>query len=743
MESEIYKLSIFNLLDSIGAATFIIDKENIVVYWNKACENLTGVSAEEVINTNEHWKGFYSSERPCLADVVLMRDDETSSKFYNNVEKAKGSKHGFVSFNWCDTPSGLKYLAFEANALFDENNNVIGAIETLRDISELKYAEVSQGKLALKHKKLFELTKIDFYNTEEAFKAYLSESTKELSVNRASLWKYSEDRTKLICLYSLHDGIFETKETSIDIEKNLDYIANIETQSYLAVNDVRQNLLVSDISDFLENENIVSLLDVPIVIDGKIQYILCHENTGPIKEWSSEDKDFVRSVGDIIANKLISIKNKENENKLKYYAAHDSLTGLLNRYSFDKEITRLIEYKFKVKNNTSDIVFFMDLDQFKVINDTCGHKAGDELIKSISQLLQNSIRDNDILARLGGDEFGLLLKNCSEDNATKIADKIIQNIADFKFIWNHKQFRIGISIGITSFSEYDENIEEILSQADTACYIAKDKGRNRFHLYESTDEETNEKRSEMRFISKIQKAIDEKKFDLYLQAIIDLKDNEISHYEVLVRMRDENNEIIAPGNFIPSAERYNLMSRIDIIVVQKAFSLLDKLYKQNINISVSINISGHSISNEKFLAFLCDTISDHKHISKNVSFELTETAAVSNRVVATNFINTISKLGCKFALDDFGSGVSSYGYLKHLPFDILKIDGIFVKDISNDPISQAVIRSINEVSHILGMTTVAEYVENDEIKKVLIDIGIDYAQGYGIQKPFPASNLLN
>ena len=743
MDSKIYKLSIFSLLDSIGAATFIIDKNNTVVYWNQACESLTGLSSEEVINTNQHWRGFYSSERLCLADVVLLDNKEDYSQYYSNIEKAKCSKHGYISFNWCDTPAGLKYLAFEANALFDEEENIIGAIETLRDISELKQAEISQSKLALKHKKLFELTKVDFYNTNEAFKAYLTESTKQLGVNRASVWKYNDDRTKIISLYSLYDNVFDTQEVSLEIKDHLNYINNLEVESYLVVDDVRDDALVSDIADYLSANNIVSLLDVPIVIDGKVQFILCHENTGTIKEWTSEDKDFVRSVGDIIGNKLISIENKENENKLKYYAAHDALTGLLNRYSFEKEIKSIINQT--EENNTSNIVFFMDLDQFKVINDTCGHKAGDELIKSISQVLKTSTRNNDVLARLGGDEFGIVLKNCPEDKAIVIADKIVRNISDYKFIWDKKIFKVGISIGITGFSQYSESVEEVMSKADTACYVAKDKGRNRFHLYESTNEEATEKRKEMRLISNIQKALDEKTFELHLQSISCLKSNKVSHYEVLTRMRDEKNELVSPGKFIPCAERYNLMCKIDMLIIQKSFDFLNKMYAYNnkTDINISINISGQSISDESFLIFLSDLISRNKHIAQNISFELTETAAVSNTIVANHFIDTISNLGCNFALDDFGSGVSSYGYLKHLPFDTLKIDGIFVKDITTDEISQAVIRSINEVSHILGMTTVAEYVENDETKQLLKDMGVDYAQGYGIDKPFPAENLFD
>ena len=730
-------------IDSLAAATFVIDINHTVIYWNRACESLTGVAANSVVQTKKHWLGFYDHERPCLADLVLFDDWRAQSDAYSTVQLGKSSSRGLVAYNWCQTPAGLKYLAFEANALFDANGELIGAIETLRDISDLKYAELSLEKVSENHKKLFELSKRKFINSEEAFKTYMLLSSEQLDANRVSLWKYNHDRSKISVLYSVVNGEFKFQDLSINVDEHESYLTSLEKEGYLAFDDVSDNSVMNQFREYLNKYDIRSVLDLPIMVGNEVDCILCIENSGEIKSWTSEDKDFARSIGDIISNKLMELENEAVENKLKYYAAHDSLTGLVNRYTFEQNLSEVIGGTKRRSDNHA--VLFMDLDQFKVVNDTCGHYAGDELLKQISSIVQETVRKNDTLSRLGGDEFGLLMENCSEEDALIIAEKIIDRIYKYKFRWESRYFRVGISIGIVSIGNEDINMTEVLSRADAACYMAKDKGRNRAHIYISSDQEISQKRNEMQWVSKIQNAIDEKRFVLYLQGIFTLETNTISHYEVLTRMLDENGGIVQPGNFISAAERYDLMTRIDELIIELSFEFLENLKAAGCKtiLPISINLSGNSISNKNFLDYVASMIRNHEALSNHVGFELTETIAVSNISTATRFINTIKGMGCKFALDDFGSGVSSFSYLKHLPFDFLKIDGVFIKDIDSDPVNLAMVKSINEIGQVVGLETVAEYIDSETIRLLLKEIGVQYGQGFGLQKPFPAIELLS
>lgn len=429
--------------------------------------------------------------------------------------------------------------------------------------------------------------------------------------------------------------------------------------------------------------------------------------------------------------------------ELNWQALHDPLTGLENRRSFETKMQLLQK---SAQANHQHHLLYLDLDQFKVVNDTCGHDAGDELLKQISTVLQNQIRQNDLLARLGGDEFGVLLEGCDEENSYKIANKLRNAVQDFRFGWQNQIFKIGVSIGIAKITGSEAKAADVLSAADSACYVAKEQGRNRVHFHEMNASESSHHQNEMRWISRIQEALDENRFVLYVQRIQDAQQQSASsHYEVLVRMLGPDGEIIPPGAFLPAAERFNLVASLDRWVFDKLCDYLQGYSGIQVPCGetvFSINLSGNSLVDKALLQHIVQRLDEIEFPSCQLCFEVTETAAIANLAEATHFLSTLRGKGCKIALDDFGSGLSSFAYLKSLPIDYLKIDGQFVKDITHDPIDKAFVESINQIGHVMGLSTIAEFVENDEIYTVLKAIGVNYAQGYGIHKPCPIDDVL-
>jgi diguanylate cyclase (GGDEF)-like protein len=385
----------------------------------------------------------------------------------------------------------------------------------------------------------------------------------------------------------------------------------------------------------------------------------------------------------------------------------------------------------------------MDLDQFKVVNDTCGHIAGDELLRQLSAVLQDAVRANDTLARLGGDEFGILMEQCSLQQAHRTATQIQRNIQEFQFSWEGETFQIGVSIGLVAIDETTASVTELLKHADAACYIAKDMGRNQIQVYNPDDTILERRHGEMQWVARINQALEKNRFTLYAQAIEPLGSSADMHYELLLRMIEEDGEVIPPAKFLPAAERYDLMHKLDVWVVGEALSLMSSNpdFINQVNF-ISINLSGQSLTHSKFLNSVIKRIEQLDFEPGKICFEITETAAISNLRAATDFINRLKNLGCHFALDDFGSGLSSFGYLKNLPVDYLKIDGVFVKDVAEDPIDHAMVKSINDIGHVMGMKTIAEFVENDAIRCMLRDLRVDYAQGYDIGRPMPFEDVL-
>ncbi len=425
------------------------------------------------------------------------------------------------------------------------------------------------------------------------------------------------------------------------------------------------------------------------------------------------------------------------QERIEHLAYHDVLTGLYNRAEFERRL------KQALKNASSDkqyALLYLDLDQFKIVNDTSGHIAGDEMLKQVTALLKEPVRGSDILARLGGDEFGVLLENCSLTHAEEVAGRMLQLVEEFRFTWQDKIFSIGVSIGLVMLDSPDQTHTEIMRAADMACYAAKDHGRGRIHVYRPDDAELVQRRGEMEWVSHISNALQNNQFVLHQQRILALDGSSGGpSCEFLLRMKGSDGKLIMPGAFLSAAERYGLMPKLDRWVVSNVFKHLSQLFASNRAKDDSIffvNLSGATLGDESFLAFVKQALSSSKIPPQAICFEITETAAIANLNNALLFIQHVKSLGCKVALDDFGTGLSSFTYLKTFAAaDYLKIDGGFVRDMLQDPMDAAIVQAINNIGHVAGMKTIAEFVENKDIQNRLTEMGVDYAQGYGIHKP--------
>lgn len=441
-----------------------------------------------------------------------------------------------------------------------------------------------------------------------------------------------------------------------------------------------------------------------------------------------------------VERELREAKNRQQhlaaQKTIEHLAYHDVLTGLFNRAEFERRLQHAL------KNASADnqyALFYMDLDQFKIVNDTCGHVAGDELLKQVTLLLKGPVRGSDILARLGGDEFGVLLEHCSLAHAEEVAERMLQMVKEFRFTWQDKAFSIGVSIGLVMLDSPEQTHTELMRAADMACYAAKDKGRGRYHVYHPEDADLVQRRGEMEWVSQLTNALQHDQFVLHKQCIIALDGSASGpSCEFLLRLKGADGKLILPGAFIPAAERYDLMPRLDRWVLTNVFAHLTRQFASNKAKADSIyfiNLSGATLGDESFLLFAKEALSRSGIPPQAICFEVTETAAISNLSNALSFIHNVKSLGCKVALDDFGTGLSSFSYLKTFAADFLKIDGGFVRDMLNDPMDAAIVQAINNIGHVAGMKTIAEFVENAEIQARLAAIGVNYAQGFGIHKP--------
>jgi diguanylate cyclase (GGDEF)-like protein len=428
-------------------------------------------------------------------------------------------------------------------------------------------------------------------------------------------------------------------------------------------------------------------------------------------------------------------KERRLHRALHYQASHDALTGLINRREFENRLTAAVE-DARQNQQARHVLLYLDLDQFKLVNDTCGHPAGDLLLKQITGVIQSRVRGQDTLARLGGDEFGILLQDCSLDQALRIAENLRQGIRDYRFAWQGGVLAVGASIGIVEITHEIPTVANVMSAADVACYSAKDSGRNRVQLYKPDD--MPERHREMHWVTKLARARDESRFELFYQPIVPIGDrpHEREHFELMLRLRDESGTIVTPAEFIPAAERYNIMPSIDRWVVRQALDRVVHRIESGVKpFTVAVNLSGTSLNDERFLEFLIAELSAGQLAAGAMCFEITETAAIENLSNVVYFMRELKNRGCHFALDDFGSGLSSFMYLKTLPVDYLKIDGQFVENVTRDPVDRSMVAAISQVGNAMGIQTIAERVESPEVLAELGRLGIGFAQGFYIAKP--------
>lgn len=676
------------ILQNMQDTFYRTDRDGIILFVTPMAEQIIGYSPEEMIGTQ-------------LANYYV--DPKERERFLEDLQANGGVLRN--SLTELRTKDGkTAWVSTNAHYYFDETGEFAGVEGNARDITRLKFAESALEK---------------------------------------------ETQRALVTLASIGDGVVTT-----DINGNIEYL-----------NPVAERLLDCDLADvsgshymdvlklFNEStgEELHDLVELILHRDSAMVHaddgILTHADgaqftinitAAPMRSRYDEIVGVVLVLHDITEVMTMA-------RQLSYQASHDMLTGLANRREFERQLEVAI---INARNeSTHHVLCYMDLDQFKVVNDTSGHRAGDELLRQLSHLLQESIRGDDMLARLGGDEFGLLLMDCPLEKAGEIADTLRQQIRDFRFAWMDRSFEIGVSIGVVPITDRSGSLIDVLSLADAACYVAKEAGRNRVHVADQQDKAVARHHREMEWIHRISHAFEEERFVLYYQPILPLQDTReasIPRGEVLLRMHDDNGEIITPMAFIPAAERYNLMPTIDRWVVRTTLGMLREAQGPNSEppMQCTINLSGQSLTDEFFLDFVLEQFEQSDIDGSFVCFEITETAAITNLSRARRFIDTLKLRGCYFSLDDFGSGLSSFGYLKGLQVDYIKIDGSFVKDMAQDTLDRAMVESINQIGHVVGLKTIAEFVENEDVTAELRLMGVDYVQGFGVAMPEPLSRVV-
>ena len=565
---------------------------------------------------------------------------------------------------------------------------------------------------------------------------------------------HQEKELAQITLQSIGDAVITTDDVGRIVNFNpiAEHLTGWEGQEvkgkelsavFQIVNEHTRKPVPNPVEQVLKENRVIGLTNHTVLIALNGTEYAIEDSAAPIRDRQGQ------LIGAVIVFRDVT-QSRSLTNQLSWQASHDALTELYNRRAFEQKLLSAISSAQIEKHCHS--LCYLNLDRFKIVNDICGHVVGDKLLKQVAGLLQQQVRSSDTLARLGGDEFGFLLTQCPLSVAIEIANNLRQLIEDFRFSWQGRVFSIGVSIGLVEITSNAENLCSLMNKADAACCIAKSNGRNCIHVYRDNDVELSKNLGERQWIVKLNQALDEDLFCLYSQKIVSIKDqsenqqNIVNRYEILLRLQDEQGQIIPPSVFIPAAERYNLMPSIDRWVISHFMTEYHDScqYDRNHQISrcnsvYAINLSGASLNSKQFRHFLKKQFDQFNIDPSSICFEITETTAISDLEIASRFIKKLKQLGCSIALDDFGSGMSSLNYLKNLPVDYLKIDGSFVADIVSNKVSRATVEYFTCIAEIMKIRTVAEFVEDDKILQQLQEMGVDYAQGYGIERPQPLS----
>ena len=769
-----------NALDFLDEAIYMVDLDDRIIRANKAYYDSHNITAETAVG-----------------QLVTNFSHPDGEDFSCKVCQARKDRIDTVIIFEPDDPANTsnRPLEISIKVIRNQENVPIGIIQKIRDLTKLRETEKAIRRSELLFKELLNATpdplivakadgNISLVNKQfEKDFGYSREEVIGLPIESIIPEKYRSNHIKLRTEHSFEEyrrpmGPDMTLES---LHKDGSVIpSNISLNPFTLDNETFVIATIHNIAKRIEKETeLKRLASVPEhnpnpIIEFTKNRTVAYANPAAIKLFpdmttNSNHEIFYNFDEEILSLKEgeeiirdIDIENSTFEQKIiftpetnlyrmyiwditrlrsltqemTYQATHDSLTNLINRREFERRLEQ--STKDCRINNKTHTLCFMDLDRFKAINDSCGHVAGDELLKQLSSTLSSIIRDTDTLARLGGDEFGLLLPSCPLNKAKLIAKNIRQTVEKFRFEWDKKIFKIGISIGIATIDKQSRTSKEILTAADTACYLAKRHGRNQVHVYNNKSTDITLHTEQTSWLNRINTALDNNKFILYFQKIESLKNNN-HHYEVLVRMIDEDGKTIAPASFIPAAERFDVISSIDQWVVSNTLKIMQQDKYSHINFSV--NLSGQSLSNLKFMNQCISQVADSEIDTTRICFEITETSMIANLSNAIRSISTIRGLGCKIALDDFGSGLSSFAYLKNLPVDYLKIDGCLIRELENDPINVTMVESIIHIGHKMKLETIAEYVETEATLNILRDMKVDYVQGYEIAKPVTIENI--
>jgi diguanylate cyclase (GGDEF)-like protein/PAS domain S-box-containing protein len=556
---------------------------------------------------------------------------------------------------------------------------------------------------------------------------------------------YREKERAQVTLASIGDGVIRTDPTgAIDylnpVAERLtgwkagEAIGLTVPEVFQVVDEITRKPLADPVDRCLQEGKVVESPGHALLLSKDSKEYSVRDSAAPIYDRTGA------SLGAVLVFKDVT-QLRGMEREMIYLASHDALTGLINRREFEVRLKRAIRGARAERRH--HVLLYLDLDEFKVVNDTCGHLVGDEMLKQITALLRSRVRRSDLLARLGGDEFGVLLEDCPLDHARQIAEEMRRTVREFRFCWRDQIFEVGVSIGLVPINTESGDLAQVMSAADAACYVAKDGGRNRVHEYELDDTLVAERYGEMQWIHRIHRAFEDRRFRLFYQLIQPLGGEGHPSRELLcevfIRMLDKTGKIIEPSAFIAAAERYHLIGSLDRWVVKTAFGALAEAQRREWSRPVlfAINLSGQSIGEESFLSFVIEELERSGVDSRRICFEITETAAISKLDSAIRFISILKTHGCRFILDDFGSGLSSFAYLRDLQVDFLKIDGEFVQNMMEDRVKRAMVESINQIGHVMGLQTIAEWVENRQTLDALKEIGVDYAQGYWLCRPQP------
>ncbi len=666
------------IAESANDAIISVNHLGNVVFWNQAACQVFGYTSSEILDKSA---------------IVLITED-SRDQYREQFDKANQADVLSIPKKTFQL-KGLKKdgsvfpLEFTLSAWLSNNQNYYSCI--LRDIS-------------IRLKKQEELKKLSM--------AVKQSPNLVLMTNLDGIIEYVNPQIKLITGYECNEilgeniNIFHSGNTAPSVYKEL-WETIKQGQTWVGV---------------LQNKN------------KKGELYWAKESISPVFDEQGLTSHYIAIQEDIT-------EAKASSEEIAYRATHDSLTGLINRHEFEKHLASLL---FEADYKDEHALCFIDLDHFKIVNDTAGHLAGDELLRQLGREMKKAGRKQDVLARLGGDEFALVLSYCNQDQALQIAEKLQKIINEYQLIWDNNAFKVGASIGLVSVRKGDDAVE-VLKFADTACYAAKNTGRNKIYVFSKDDSYLSTQSGEIQWVQRIERALDNNQFCLYAQKIVSLsiKGGHKSKYEILLRLIGDEGQVISPSDFLPAAEHFNLATKIDCWVIKATLDWFnDHPDELDAIDSFSVNLSGQSLADEKIQPFIIKLIRQLKFPTHKLIFEITETAAINNLTQAKKLMTGLQAIGIRFSLDDFGSGLSSFAYLKNLPVEFLKIDGMFVKDIVSDPIDRAMVRSINEIGQVMGKETIAEFVENQQIVDILKEIGVDYAQGYHYSAPDTLSCMM-